>query len=177
MRISCSLASLVLIFAAACGDDSPQTPPTEQLPPAPVDELDAGAQTDAEAQPDARVADDAAVQIDAGETPDAHTPIDGGRSDAAATPDSSMPAQITYRAHIQPLLQSHCLLCHANALTGGGYTMRNYSEASQEASSMLSVTESGMMPPACAAGDEGECLTAQQVGLIRSWIAQGLPEG
>lgn len=179
MRISCSLASLVLIFTVACGDESPHTPPTEQQPPAPIDESDAGS-LDAEVEPglDAQAADasrDAASNPDA-DTADAAVPTDAGGSDATLTPDASMPVQVTYWSHIEPLIKDYCILCHGTT-TLGGFTMLTYAEAFQEASGMLTATEAGEMPPACEAGEASECLSAYQVGLIRSWIAQGRPEG
>ena len=93
---------------------------------------------------------------------------------------------VSFEKDIEPILRENCTKCHARGKAEGGFRMdvrdliligsdsgtvvqTGNSEESYLTHVISGVDPSVKMPP------QGEPLSAEQVGLIRAWIDQGLP--
>lgn len=101
--------------------------------------------------------------------------------------------RIDFVKHIQPILEQNCVGCHKADKSEGGLDLTTLATAFAEADSgiaivpfdvaasslhgrlVLDADDDSLMPPKSAGGP----LSAEQIGLIRDWIAQGAnwPEG
>lgn len=78
-------------------------------------------------------------------------------------------------AHVQPLIETHCLSCHADEIAGGGILLRDYSEVRVQAERGLLVGAVSRdplfsaMPPTYA-------LEACQIDSIQAWVEAGAPQ-
>ena len=88
-------------------------------------------------------------------------------SDACATSD------LTYAA-VRPLIETHCLGCHAAASSGGGVLLRDYPQVKAQADRgalVGSVSREGLfapMPPTYS-------LETCQIDTIKAWVEAGSP--
>jgi hypothetical protein len=107
---------------------------------------------------------------------------------ALADPEGLPPAArgtVDFRRDIYPLLTARCFKCHRGAEASSGYRLDLRSEILGEsngkplavigdsAKSRLIHTVAGMVPGKVMPR-KGERLTAQEIGLLRAWIDQGL---
>jgi tetratricopeptide (TPR) repeat protein/mono/diheme cytochrome c family protein len=88
---------------------------------------------------------------------------------------------ITYNKHIAPILFEHCAACH-RAGEAGGFSLLTYEDARKRARLIEDVTKSRYMPPWLPEAGFGEFegenrLTPVQIEQIRTWVAEGTPEG
>ena len=110
-----------------------------------------------------------------------------------STPRITETPRIDFVKHIQPILEQNCVGCHKADKTEGGLDLTSLATAFAEADSgvaivpfdvdgsslhgrlILDADDDSLMPPKSAGGP----LTAEQIGLIRDWIAQGAnwPDG
>jgi hypothetical protein len=89
----------------------------------------------------------------------------------------------TYNKDIAPLVQDHCIGCHA---AGGiaGIDLSSYAGAKLNAPLMKAVTSTRGMPPylvdpsgTCGTFTPDGHLTDEQVALVSQWVDAGAPEG
>ena len=93
---------------------------------------------------------------------------------------------ISFEKDIEPILRQNCTKCHARGKAKGGFRIENRDfllagsengpvvESGNSAKSYLVHVISGV-DPSVTMPPEGDPLSAEQVGLIRAWIDQGLP--
>jgi hypothetical protein len=89
--------------------------------------------------------------------------------------------EVTFAKDIAPIVYGNCTQCHRPG-EAGGLSFRSYDEVKSSAKLIAKVTASGYMPPWKVTPGHGDFLNARglsaaQVGLIQSWVAQGMPEG
>jgi hypothetical protein len=88
---------------------------------------------------------------------------------------------VTFNKHIAPILHVECATCHRPG-QAGPFNLITYADASKRAKQIGEVTQSRFMPPWLPEhgleplADERR-LTAEQLGLIQQWVADGAPEG
>jgi hypothetical protein len=160
------------------------------LPAAAV--LLAACSTDARSTGGAGNADDAAV-TDTGSTGDTgsagdtgspeDTAVDTGTPDAASdtgTPDTAG-ASVTWHRDIRPLVEAHCVECHAY---GGNapFTLGSYDEAADRGESIVSSVAEGTMPPwlpeaGCRPMQHARALTNDEKLAFEEWMTGGFAEG
>lgn len=102
------------------------------------------------------------------------------------------PAEPSYRRDIQPLLNAHCLICHAEKFradpdTSGGVVLDTLPKLLNEKAGRLvrpGKSKESLLLQVLLRKDEakrmpkdGESLTAEEIDLIRRWIDAGTPEG
>jgi hypothetical protein len=97
-------------------------------------------------------------------------------------------ARVDFRRDVHPIISTHCFECHKGSDAKSGYRLdvreeilgetngEPLAQAGDSAHSLLihlvsGVVEGKRMPPA----GKGEALTAEQVGVLRAWIDQGMP--
>ena len=97
---------------------------------------------------------------------------------------SANAATVDFKRDIEPIFQRHCLKCH-DARKKGGLRLSNRREAFMPSDSGLSVivagkAEESLLLQKVASDDPNErmpkeapALSAAEIGLLRSWIAQG----
>ena len=104
------------------------------------------------------------------------------RDVCAATP---VRAPLSYEQHVRPILKAHCFDCHGESaelqggldlrlqrfLIAGGDSGAAIEPGQPEASLLMRRVATGEMPP----GADSKKLTADQLDLIRRWIAAGAP--
>jgi hypothetical protein len=89
---------------------------------------------------------------------------------------------ITYDHDIAPLLRRHCVGCHAPERVGP-FPLLTYRDARKRATLIARVVRQHFMPPWLPSGKSdppflaARGLTRQQIGLLREWALQGMPEG
>ena len=95
-----------------------------------------------------------------------------------AAPD---PAKVTFNRDIAPIIYQNCSVCHRPG-EAAPFPLLSYHDAVRKAKTIGKVTESAAMPPwkaapASYAYRDERRLTADQIALVKSWVAQGMPEG
>ena len=98
-----------------------------------------------------------------------------------AAPHTQLPQQVTFSAHIAPIVYKNCAPCHRSG-EAGPFPLLTYKDVSQRAELVRYVTRTRYMPPWPADPSyrhfSGEnVLTDEQVALIGRWVDQGAPEG
>ncbi len=86
-----------------------------------------------------------------------------------------------YYQHIQPIINQHCVSCH-RPNGDAPFSLTSYAEVVQRATMIVQVTNSRYMPPFPANTDyrsyaNQNCLTHEEIELLKSWIANNTPEG
>ena len=99
--------------------------------------------------------------------------------DAAPTPIDE--SGVTFERDVRPLLERHCLGCHAEGGLGSP-RLDGYEHARTHATLALGAIESGVMPPWLPSADchplAGERRVSDaEADVLAAWIAQGLPRG
>ena len=89
--------------------------------------------------------------------------------------------KITYAEHIRPILQQHCISCHRpNDIAP--FSLLTYEDASPRAGFIEHVTSTKYMPPwradsAFSHFKNENLLSAQEIELIKQWVADGRQKG
>jgi hypothetical protein len=88
---------------------------------------------------------------------------------------------VTFNKEIAPILYEHCSVCHRPGGTGP-FDLIVYTDARKRAEQIGKVTQDRYMPPWLPEHGVEEFvgarrLSAEQLGLIEQWIADGTPEG
>ncbi len=88
---------------------------------------------------------------------------------------------VTYSQQIAPIIYNNCTSCHRTGQVTP-FTLMSYSDVTQHAPTIASVTQSGYMPPwkpekGWTPFRDQRSLTADQISLIQQWVAQGMPQG
>ena len=88
---------------------------------------------------------------------------------------------ITFNKHVAPVIFEHCSGCHRPGEAGPS-PLLTYDDVKRRAELIITVTESGYMPPWLPEPGHGEFaeerrLTQEQISLVSTWIEQGKPEG
>ena len=91
------------------------------------------------------------------------------------------PGQITFAKDVAPILHSQCAGCH-RAGQSAPFSLVTYTEVKKHAQDIATVVQSGYMPPWPPEPGHGKFsgerrLSADQIGVINQWIAEGAPEG
>ncbi len=89
--------------------------------------------------------------------------------------------EITYTKDIAPILNARCVECHRSGEIGP-FTLSSYQDVLGWESTILEVIADNRMPPWNANPEYGHFandarLSESEVSLIKSWIANGMPEG
>ncbi len=95
--------------------------------------------------------------------------------------DDTLPEEITYTQHIQPLLSANCVECH----TAGGiapFALDSYRTASRRARMMGVVAADGVMPPWQAEPSyrrfrDERTISGRQIAMLRRWAESGKAMG
>jgi len=95
--------------------------------------------------------------------------------------DSRPQGSVTFTKDIAPIIFANCASCHRPGQSGP-FDFMTYSQVKKHAKDIATVTQSGYMPPWPPEPGFGEFvgqrrLTADQIGLIRQWVAEGAIEG
>ena len=109
----------------------------------------------------------------------------GALTVAAAELPAAADKKIDFTADIKPILNSHCVKCHAQGQRKGGFQIETRETLLKGGDSGPAVVEGksaeshlielvAALDPQNRMPPEGEKLTATQVGLLRAWIDQGL---
>lgn len=121
----------------------------------------------------------------------------GGASSQADRPPPA-PNQtrvVTFNTDVAPILFAHCATCHRPiddrpvppggdplCVAGAPFSLLDYASAQPRAGLIADATRARVMPPWLPEPGHGEFvnerrLTAEQIGVIQQWVAQGAPEG
>ena len=89
--------------------------------------------------------------------------------------------EVTFNKHIAPIFNAHCVQCH-RAGEIGPFTLSSYQDVLGWEDTILEVIADNRMPPWNANPQHGHFkndprLSAEQIELIKRWIASGMPEG
>ena len=82
---------------------------------------------------------------------------------------------VTYNGNVKSIMQSSCVSCHSSPpVNGAPFSLVNFNQVSQRASSILSVMDkqsgtANAMPPSGR-------LPQSTINIIEQWIANGKPE-
>lgn len=98
----------------------------------------------------------------------------------ACNQEKKLPEQVTYEAHIKPLLQTHCNYCHYK--NSGHLPLTSFVDAKRFSSSIKYVVDQRIMPPWPADPHYSSFLNQRVLDeydkqLITKWINDGLREG
>lgn len=98
----------------------------------------------------------------------------------ACSQEKKLPDQVTYEAHIKPLLQTHCNYCHYK--NSGHLPLTSFAEAKRFFSAIKYVVDNSIMPPWPADPHYSSFLNQRVLDeydkqLITKWIKDGLREG
>jgi mono/diheme cytochrome c family protein len=110
----------------------------------------------------------------------AETPIDGCKLNPLA--ERAAPAVIpTFAELVQPILQEHCVACHA---PGGSapFELESFASASRHASTIAEVVEQRRMPPWYASERYGHFVNERKLSdaerrVLIAWAENGTPAG
>jgi peroxiredoxin len=96
-------------------------------------------------------------------------------------PRMSPRGDLTYHQHIRPIIEKRCLECHRSGEIAP-FPLSNFRDVVAWSGMIREVVEDGRMPPWFADPASGKFhndarLTAEERGLLSSWIDNGCPEG
>jgi tetratricopeptide (TPR) repeat protein len=88
---------------------------------------------------------------------------------------------LTFNKNIAPILFQRCAMCHRPGQSGP-FPLLTYEDARRRAKQIAEVTASRFMPPWLPEAGHGEFaesrrLSADEIGVIQQWAAEGAPEG
>ncbi len=88
---------------------------------------------------------------------------------------------ITFTEHIAPIIFNNCVKCHRIGQVAP-FALTTYDEVGRRAATIAAVVDSRYMPPwkpepGWVPYRDERRLTAEQIALIRQWVAEGAPEG
>lgn len=89
--------------------------------------------------------------------------------------------QVTFAKHIAPILNARCVECHRTGEIGP-FTLTSYDDVLGWEDTILEVIADNRMPPWNANPAHGSFqndprLSESEIGLLKSWIADGMPAG
>jgi len=105
--------------------------------------------------------------------------------DVAGAPEVTTPvvekSALTYHTDIRPIVQKHCAGCHAAGQIGP-FALNDYESVAAMADVALGAIDGGRMPPwmpdpDCHTFEDERLMPAEDVELLRQWIAEGKREG
>jgi mono/diheme cytochrome c family protein len=107
----------------------------------------------------------------------------GACSDSDTDPDATSAEEVTYREHVAPILQAHCVSCHTEGAIAP-FALDDYAMAAAYAESARVAVEERTMPP-FSADNSGDCrtyadarwLSDEEIDTIARWVEAGAPEG
>jgi mono/diheme cytochrome c family protein len=121
--------------------------------------------------------------VASGQSPRKYTPLAAApqsKAVAAKQTAAKTPA-VTWNKDIAPIVFENCSSCHRPGQVAP-FPLLNYSDAKKRGRLIADVTQQRLMPPWKA--DEGaekfhdaRLLSEEQIGLIRTWVNNGMPEG
>src|SRR5579864_6148125 len=93
----------------------------------------------------------------------------------------SVAAPVTFNKQIAPILYQNCSTCHRPG-EAAPFSLLSYQDVARKGKTIVKVVTSRLMPPwkaepASYPYRDERRLTEDQIGLIRAWVAQGMPEG
>lgn len=96
-----------------------------------------------------------------------------------ATPNTK--GRVEYHRDIQPFLYSHCVVCHQEKGVAP-FSLAEYNDATLWMETSIGMIETKTMPPAQAESHFAieELIpkpTAAELNLLKSWVAEGMPQG
>src|SRR4051794_21738708 len=88
---------------------------------------------------------------------------------------------VTYTRHIAPIVWNNCATCHRPGQSGP-FNLLTYADVRKHGEEMVAVTQRRYMPPWLPESKPNEFLherrlSAEQIGLIKQWFLDGMPEG
>lgn len=91
------------------------------------------------------------------------------------------PGELTFDKDVAPIIFNHCAECHRPEQSAP-FALVSYADVKKRAKQIVEVTQSGFMPPWLPESDPDEfinqrTLTAEQLGIIEQWVAEGAVEG
>ena len=158
-HISLAILLTLTLLLAACGGETPQTPPEVEAP------------TEAVSQPTQPPApNDTSAPVE--ETSATEAPV--------AEENNSSSANVSFANDIMPIFQTSCVECHGVRSTKEGLDMLTYENllagsrhgpvllpGNANESLLVQLIVNGEMP------NRGPLLTTEQIQLISDWIDQG----
>jgi hypothetical protein len=90
-------------------------------------------------------------------------------------------APVTFHQDIAPIIYGHCASCHRPG-EAAPFSLLSYEDVKKKGRTIAKATESRLMPPwkaepASYPYRDERRLSADQIGLIQSWVQNGMPEG
>lgn len=102
---------------------------------------------------------------------------------ASSTDDVAPQSRPNFAEHIAPVLRAHCTVCHRPGRPVP-FALVTYEETRAQGEPIVKAVESGHMPPAQPAIDQGlppfrdvRRLDERQIRILRNWVATGMPPG
>ena len=92
------------------------------------------------------------------------------------------PAPLTYWGSVAPIMESHCLSCHAEGGIGP-MALASFADVKTHLGSVVAQTASRHMPPwlpetkACSPLAHSRAMTDDEIGTLKRWADAGAPEG
>ena len=91
------------------------------------------------------------------------------------------PGTLTFNKDVAPIIFDRCAYCHRPGQTAP-FTLLNYADVKKHVNQIAEVTAKGYMPPWLPEPGFGDFtdvrrLTAEQLGVLQQWIAEGAAEG
>jgi len=91
------------------------------------------------------------------------------------------PGTLTFNKDVAPIIFDRCAYCHRPGQTAP-FTLLNYADVKKHVNQIAEVTAKGYMPPWLPEPGFGDFtdvrrLTAEQLGVLQQWIAEGAVEG
>ena len=91
------------------------------------------------------------------------------------------PGTLTFNKDVAPIIFDRCAYCHRPRQTAP-FTLLNYADVKKHVNQIAEVTAKGYMPPWLPEPGFGDFtdvrrLTAEQLGVLQQWIAEGAVEG
>ncbi|MHC5023257.1 MAG: tetratricopeptide repeat protein, partial [Planctomycetota bacterium] len=88
---------------------------------------------------------------------------------------------VTFNDQIAPIVHEHCSVCHRPG-ESGPFDLLTYRDAKRRARQIADIVEDRFMPPWLPEPGYGEFaderrLSVDEIGLIRQWVRDGMPEG
>ena len=91
------------------------------------------------------------------------------------------PGTLTFNKDVAPIIFDRCAYCHRPRQTAP-FTLLNYADVKKHVNQIAEVTAKGYMPPWLPEPGFGDFtdvrrLTAEQLGVLQQWVAEGAVEG
>jgi mono/diheme cytochrome c family protein len=111
------------------------------------------------------------------------TPAPGGTAKATPSPEPTVNlAEVSFKAHVLPIFEEHCVKCHGGASPKEGLSLENYDNVMAgsfngsviepgdvENSYLIEQVVTGRMPK------QGPHLTPAEIDILTAWVKAGAP--